>query len=119
MMTRKRAPIAIAAIGLPLAIALPVRADFAQDLIARMMGTTEQAVPNKTYAYGTGQRLTQQQSNILQRHELRFPQSYEAVTARFGFPNGRSSRADYYDLADGRRVAIVYDGAKAVSVEGL
>lgn len=118
-MTRKGVTIAIAAIVLPLTIALPSRADFAQDLIARMMGTTEQAVPDKTYAYGAGQRLTQQQTNILIRRELQFPQSYDSVIARFGFPNGRSTRADYYDLSDGRRVAIVYSGAKAVSVEGL
>lgn len=117
-MHRKRVTIATMTIGLMMAIALPVRADFAQDLIARMMGH-DRPVPGKTYAYGVGQRLTQQQSNILQRQELRFPQSYAAVTARFGYPNGRSSRADYYDLADGKRVAIVYEGRSAVGVEGL
>jgi uncharacterized protein RhaS with RHS repeats len=117
MMHRKRAAIATMTIGLMGTIALPVRADFAQDLIARMMGNDRPV--GRTYAYGTGQRLTQQQSNILKRQELRFPQTYEAMTKRFGYPNGRSSQADFYDLADGRRVSIVYVDRRAVSVEGI
>ena len=44
---------------------------------------------------------------------LQFPQSYEAISERFGFPAYRDSAADYYKLPNGRWVAIQYSGYTA------
>jgi hypothetical protein len=41
------------------------------------------------------------------------------MISRFGYPDARDARADYYDMASGRRVAVVYSGRSAVAVEGL
>jgi hypothetical protein len=81
---------------------------------------TDQPQTSPAIAYGKPEPLTVQQTNVLQRQELQFPQSYQAVISKLGYPNQRDSRADYYDLAGGgKRVAIVYSGATAVSVEGI
>ncbi|ESA32747.1 hypothetical protein N836_24360 [Leptolyngbya sp. Heron Island J] len=44
---------------------------------------------------------------------LQFPQSYEAISERFGFPAYRDSTADYYKLPNSRWVAIYYSGYTA------
>ncbi|MEM9804917.1 MAG: hypothetical protein AAF959_06530 [Cyanobacteria bacterium P01_D01_bin.56] len=44
---------------------------------------------------------------------LQFPQSYEAISERFGFPAYRDSGADYYQLPNDRWVAIYYSGYTA------
>lgn len=44
---------------------------------------------------------------------LQFPQSYEAISERFGFPAYRDSTADYYKLPNERWVAIQYSGYNA------
>ncbi|WP_250565517.1 hypothetical protein [Adonisia turfae] len=44
---------------------------------------------------------------------LQFPQSYEAISERFGFPAYRDSAADYYKLPNERWVAIYYSGYTA------
>ena len=44
---------------------------------------------------------------------LQFPQSYEAISERFGFPAYRDSGADYYQLPNERWVAIYYSGYTA------
>ena len=44
---------------------------------------------------------------------LQFPQSYEAISERFGFPAYRDNAADYYKLPNGRWVAIQYSGYTA------
>jgi hypothetical protein len=78
-------------------------------------GSTTQ--PIAPMNYGTGDGLTVEQSAAL--HHVAFPQSYPAMVSRFGYPDARDARADYYDMANGHRVAVVYDGRSAVSVEGL
>lgn len=123
MMTRRWATIAVAIVPV-IAIALPVRADWAADMAQQitstLVGTPQPEPPTGTVInYGTDAPLTQQQSNILTRQELRFPQTYRAIVSKLGYPNQRDDRADYYDLVDGRRVAIVYSGTTAVAVEGL
>jgi hypothetical protein len=83
------------------------------------LGTDQQQLtPAKEY--GTPDPLTTQQSNVLQRHELAMPQSRAAIVSKLGYPNAYDADRDYYDLAGGgKRVAIVYSGATAVSVEGI
>ena len=44
---------------------------------------------------------------------LQFPQSYEAISERFGFPAYRDNNADYYKLPNERWVAIYYSGYTA------
>jgi hypothetical protein len=78
-------------------------------------GSTTQ--PIAPMNYGTGDGLTVEQSAAL--HHIAFPQSYTAMVSRFGYPDARDARADYYDMANGHRVAVVYDGRSAVTVEGL
>jgi hypothetical protein len=126
MMTRKWLPIALTAIvGLSMPIA--ARAESIADALqGYFVGTnsnplgTDQPQTSPAIAYGKPEPLTVQQTNVLQRQELQFPQSYQAVISKLGYPNQRDSRADYYDLAGGgKRVAIVYSGATAVSVEGI
>jgi hypothetical protein len=75
------------------------------------------AQPATVMNYGTGDGLTGEQSIAIRN--IAFPQSYDAMISRFGYPDARDSRADYYDLTDRRRVAVVYSGASAVAVEGL
>ncbi|MBE9031614.1 hypothetical protein IQ266_17920 [filamentous cyanobacterium LEGE 11480] len=79
------------------------------------LGATAQAMT----PYGTGDGLTLRQSRILQRGEIAFPQSYRAMVSKFGYPDYRDERADYYRMNDGRLASIVYSGASAVAVEGL
>jgi hypothetical protein len=117
MMTRKVAiacAIAVASIVFP---AVMARATWLDDLNHHLSG--DSAVPTQPMAYGTGNGLTTQQSNLLRKGEIAFPQSYSAMISRFGYPDARDSRADYYDLDNGRRVAVVYVGRSAVAVEGL
>lgn len=78
-------------------------------------GSTTQ--PIAPMNYGTGDGLTVEQSAAL-RH-VAFPQSYPAMVSRFGYPDARDDRADYYDLANGRRIAVVYSDVAAIAVEGL
>ncbi|MBE9068605.1 hypothetical protein IQ260_18320 [Leptolyngbya cf. ectocarpi LEGE 11479] len=47
---------------------------------------------------------------------LQFPQSYDAISERFGFPAYRDSTADYYKLPNGRWVAIQYAGKTATGL---
>ena len=48
---------------------------------------------------------------------LQFPQSYEAISSRFGFPAYRDSITDYYKLPNGRWVAIQYAGKTATGLK--
>lgn len=115
MMTRK---VAIAlAIALS-SIAAPGMAQ-ATGLIDQLNNyfTGGESQPIAPMAYGTGNGLTSEQSIALRN--IAFPQSYPAMVSRFGYPDARDSRADYYDMVNGHRVAVVYDGRAAVAVEGL
>jgi hypothetical protein len=125
MMTRKWLPIALTAIvGLSMPIAARAES-IGEALQGYFVGTnsnvlgTDQPQTSPAKEYGTPEPLTQQQANILQRHELAMPQSYNAVISKLGYPNRRDSRTDRYDLPAGGEVSIVYQGATAVSVEGL
>lgn len=114
MMTRNwpiACAIALASIVLPTI----ARATWLDDLNQHLAGET--AVPTQPMPYGTGDGLTVEQSAAL--HHVAFPQSYTAMVNRFGYPDARDSRADYYDMANGHRVAVVYEDRAAVSVEGL
>ncbi|NEP58725.1 MAG: hypothetical protein F6K31_17190 [Symploca sp. SIO2G7] len=48
---------------------------------------------------------------------LQFPQSYEDISDRFGFPAYRDSTSDYYELPNGRWVAIQYAGKTATGLK--
>jgi hypothetical protein len=118
MMTRNwsiACAIAVASIVFPTI----ARATWLDDLNHHLSG--DSAVPTQTQTqtmpYGTGDGLTSAQSAALPH--IAFPQSYPAMISRFGYPDARDARADYYDMASGRRVAVVYSGRSAVSVEGL
>lgn len=69
------------------------------------------AVLDNAVAYGTGNGLTHEQSIAIQ--SIAMPQSYGAITRRFGYPDRRDSDADYYQLADGRWARLAYTGTQA------
>ena len=48
---------------------------------------------------------------------LQFPQSYDAILNRFGFPAYRDSTTDYYKLPNGRWAAIQYTGTTATGIK--
>ena len=48
---------------------------------------------------------------------LQFPQQYESITDRFGFPAYRDSVSDYYSLPNGRWVAVQYSGKTATGIK--
>ena len=48
---------------------------------------------------------------------LQFPQSYDAISQRFGFPAYRDSTTDYYKLPNGRWAAIQYAGTTATGLK--
>ena len=115
-MTRKVAiacAIAVASIGAP---GMAQAAGLLDQLNTYFSGDgTNQ--PSAPMNYGTGDGLTPEQSIALRN--IAFPQSYRAMVSRFGYPDARDDRADYYDLPSGTRVAVVYSGAAAVTAEGL
>jgi hypothetical protein len=45
---------------------------------------------------------------------LAWPQSYDAIIDRFGFPAYRNATQDFYQLSNGRWVAVNYSGRTAV-----
>ncbi len=115
MMTRKVAiacAIAVASIGAP---GMAQATGLIDQLNHYLSGDTTQ--PIAPMNYGTGDGLTSEQSIALRN--IAFPQSYPAMVSRFGYPDARDSRADYYDMANGHRVAVVYSDRSAVAVEGL
>jgi hypothetical protein len=117
MMTRNW-PIACAIAVASIVTPTIARATWLDDLTNHLSG--ESAVPTQSATvmnYGTGDGLTVEQSAALPH--IAFPQSYTAMVSRFGYPDARDSRADYYDMANGHRVAVVYSDRAAVSVEGL
>jgi hypothetical protein len=116
MMTRNW-PIACAIAVASIVMPTIARATWLDDLNRHLSG--DSAVPTQTQPmpYGTGDGLTAAQSAALPH--IAFPQSYPAMISRFGYPDARDARADYYDMASGRRVAVVYSGRSAVAVEGL
>jgi hypothetical protein len=116
MMTRNW-PIACAIAVASIVMPTSARANWLDDLNSHLAG--DNAVPTQPMPYGTGNGLTTQQSNILRRGELQFPQSYRAMITKLGYPDARDAKADYYDLDDRRRVAVVYSGGSAVAVEGI
>jgi hypothetical protein len=48
---------------------------------------------------------------------LKFPQQYESITDRFGFPAYRDTASDYYSLPNGRWVAVKYSGRTATGIK--
>jgi hypothetical protein len=64
--------------------------------------------PQGAIAYANG-RLSPQETTTLMY--LAFPQSYNAIKDGLGFPNYRTSTADYYQLPDGRWVMLTYNQA--------
>lgn len=92
MMTRKRAAIALGAIGLMSAIVPGAIAN-----------------PNQQYS---ASRLTPAQTKAL--GYLAWPQTYNAITNRLGYPQDADRYADYYETSDGRKVTIGYSNGYAV-----
>lgn len=68
-------------------------------------------------SYGTGNGLTPEQSIAIQ--SIAMPQSYGAMTRRFGYPDRRDSEADYYQLSDGRWARIGYDANNRATWIGI
>lgn len=62
--------------------------------------------------YGSGDALSDQQ--LFELDHLAFPQSYEAIKSRLGFPHWRSGQNDYYRLESGNYITIRYSRGKAV-----
>jgi hypothetical protein len=117
MMTRNW-PIACAIAVASIVMPTIARATWLDDLNHHLSG--DSAVPTQSFTvmnYGTGDGLTVEQSAAL--HHVAFPQSYTAMVSRFGYPDARDNRADYYDMANGHRVAVVYSDRAAIAVEGL
>ncbi|NEP19968.1 MAG: hypothetical protein F6J97_24285 [Leptolyngbya sp. SIO4C1] len=56
---------------------------------------------------------TLSQADVLAMTYLEWPQSYDAVSGRFGFPAKRNESTDYYQTPGGQWVAVFYDGAVA------
>ena len=69
------------------------------------------APPPGLQPYGLDGQLSK--SDIHTLLSLQFPQSYEAMSSRFGFPAYRDGAADYYQLPNGHWVAVDYAGATA------
>jgi hypothetical protein len=128
MMTRKRTAIALAIVGV-LSVPIVARAESVADWITGYFISPEATQPQPQQApiplthdaiqYGTGDGLTKQQSSLLRKGEIAFPQSYGAVIGKLGYPDGRDQVKDYYRMDDGKLVAIVYAGTKATGIEGL
>lgn len=73
--------------------------------------TGTKAFPANAYTYGTDNGLTVEQSAAIDY--LAWPQSYDAITSRFGSPDARSNDGtiDYYRRADGAYVGLQYDAS--------
>ena len=65
--------------------------------------------------YGVDGKLNE--SEIKALLYLQFPQQYESITDRFGFPAYRDSISDYYSLPNGRWVAVQYSGKTATGIK--
>lgn len=78
------------------------------------LDVTKSAVPSETaQPYGLDGQLSEQDTKALTH--LTWPQSYDAIKSRFGFPAYRDDAADYYQLPNGHWAAIYYTGAQATS----
>jgi hypothetical protein len=74
--------------------------------------TTFTAPPPSAQPYGVEGTLTEQELNVL--FHLQFPQSYDAVSSRLGFPAKRDAAADYYQIEGTTHwIAVWYNGAIA------
>ncbi|NEP20085.1 MAG: hypothetical protein F6J97_24910 [Leptolyngbya sp. SIO4C1] len=88
-----------------------------QSELAELLGEPVEATsvtaapPPDLQPYGLDGQLNESELRALLY--LQFPQSYEAMKARFGFPAYRDGVADYYQLPNHRWVAIVYAGKTA------
>ena len=65
---------------------------------------TSAAPPPGLQPYSVDGKLNE--SEIKALLYLQFPQQYESITDRFGFPAYRDSLNDYYSLPNGRWVAV-------------
>ena len=73
------------------------------------------APPPGLQPYGVDGELSE--ADIKALLYLQFPQSYDAISQRFGFPAYRDSVSDYYKLPNGRWVAIQYAGTTATGLK--
>jgi hypothetical protein len=64
--------------------------------------------------YGDGRGLTEQQAIAVQH--LAWPQSYEGVIGRLGYPDCRAEDSDLYRLPSGYIAQIHYEGRIATSI---
>ncbi len=65
--------------------------------------------------YGVDGELTTEEANYLDG--LSYPQTYDDMKNTFGFPAERSSTSDIYEVEDGRRIEVFYDGTEATGHE--
>ncbi|MEA5464642.1 hypothetical protein [Leptothoe sp. PORK10 BA2] len=73
------------------------------------------APPPGLQPYGVDGELSE--ADIKALLYLQFPQSYDAISQRFGFPAYRDSVSDYYKLPNGRWAAIQYAGTAATGLK--
>ncbi len=70
--------------------------------------------PAQCERYGDGRGLTEQQAIAVQH--LAWPQSYEGMIARLGYPDCRTSEHDLYRLPSGYIAQIHYSGRTATAL---
>ncbi|NEP19300.1 MAG: hypothetical protein F6J97_20795 [Leptolyngbya sp. SIO4C1] len=76
------------------------------------LDVTQKATPSASaQPYGLDGSLSKE--DVIALVHLSWPQSYEAVSGRLGFPAYRDETADYYQLPNGHWTAIYYTGATA------
>ena len=73
------------------------------------------APPSGLQPYGVDGELSK--ADIKALLYLQFPQQYDSITDRFGFPAYRDSVSDYYSLPNGRWVAVQYSGRTATGIK--
>ena len=84
------------------------------DTKAPVYGSDLASPPAKAQSYGVEGTLTDVELNAL--FNLSFPQSYEAIKNRLGFPAYRDQQFDYFRVAGTDHwVAVEYAGDQAVS----
>jgi hypothetical protein len=65
--------------------------------------------------YGDGRGLSEEQA--IAARNLAWPQTYDAVLNRLGYPDCRAPDHDVYRLPSGWRLSIYYSGAIATGIE--
>ena len=74
--------------------------------------SSKSATPQGLKPYGVAGDIKAEETVALLH--LAWPQSYEAIVGRFGYPAYRTETQDFYQLPNGRWAAINYSGRTAL-----